>query len=270
VTAAFFCGTTCECSSLTIDERLAVARRWSEVVQGTELDLIVHVGSNCQQDAVVLAKAAEQIGAQGIAALTPCYFKPANEEDLVTFMEPVAAAAPETPFYFYDIPSMTGVALSMVRFLDLAGPRIPNLAGLKYTNGDAVQLQECLRFEGGKYDILYGFDESLLSGLSLGTKGAVGSSYNFAAPVYHRVIDAFEQGDLETARREQADSIRLIRLLASYGYMAAAKTVMELLGVPVGSPRSPIRGLSVESKKSLEQKLHEQGLWEKIQPGVKV
>jgi len=266
VTCAFVCGTTGESTSLTLNERLAITQRWAEVTRKSSLDVIAHVGANCLQDAIDLAAAAGKAGVQGCAALAPSYFKPATIEDLTEFLIPIAAAAPEIPFYFYDIPTMTNVTLPMVRFLEYAGPRIPNLAGLKYTNGDAIQMQECLRLQEGRFEILHGFDETLLSGLALGARGAVGSSYNFAAPIYHRVIAAFERGDFETARREQAESVRLIRLLCRFGYLSAAKVVMELLGVPVGPSRSPLRPLNHDERASLESALHAENFWEQIQP----
>ena len=68
----------------------------------------------------------------------------------------------------------------------------------------------------------FGCDEFLLAALALGAKGAVGSSFNFAAPIYLRLIAAFERGDLVTAREEQFRSVQIIQLLASYGYMGAA------------------------------------------------
>ena len=115
-------------------------------------------------------------------------------------MHPIAAEAEPLPFYFYDIPGMTGVRLRMSEFLYQARFRIPTLCGLKYSNDDLLELQECVRLDHGAFDVLFGSDECLLAGLCLGIRGAVGSTYNFAAPVYQRLIKAFEKHDLETAR----------------------------------------------------------------------
>ncbi len=266
IQTVFICGTTGESASLTVAERKAVTQRWMEVVPGTPMQVIAHVGHMCQQDAIELAASAASSGVQAVAAISPSFFKPANVEDLTTFLEPIAAAAPDLPFYYYDIPVMTNVSLPMVAFLEHAGKRIPNLAGLKYTNGDAMQLQEIVRYGEGQYEIFSGFDEVLLTSLALGVKGAVGSTYNFAAPLYLQLIGAFEQGDLETARRLQAESVKLVRVLVGFGFMAAAKATMELLGVPVGPPRPPLRPLTSDEKKKLEAALHEQGLWSYLQP----
>lgn len=259
VSAVFISGTTGESHSLTVEERLALTRRWIEVVRGTSLKLIVHVGHNCQADATVLAGAARE--ADAIASLAPSFFKPKNVDELVRFLEPLARAVSDIPFYYYDIPSMTSVTLPATAFLDAAPARIPNLAGVKYTNSDLIQLQECFAAAGGKFDILFGIDEILLPSLALGARGAVGSSYNFAAPIYRKVMVAFEAGDWTTARREQARAVALIRLLVRYDYLPAAKFVMSLLGVPVGPARSPLPELGAEAGVRLERELHETGLW---------
>src|SRR5690349_10205207 len=106
VSAVFVGGTTGESHSLTLDERLALARRWAEVVHGSPLRLVIHVGSNCIPDARALASQAQSLGdVAAIAALAPSYFKPASLATLVDCCAAIAAAAPALPFYFYDIPS---------------------------------------------------------------------------------------------------------------------------------------------------------------------
>ena len=69
ISTAFICGSTGECHSLTLDERRRLAVRWMEVVRGSDLRVIVHVGSNCLPDARELAAQAEALGALAIAAL---------------------------------------------------------------------------------------------------------------------------------------------------------------------------------------------------------
>ena len=239
VTSVFIGGTTGESSSLSLDERLALARRWMEVARGTTMRVVVHVGANALSDARALAGDAERLGAPAIAALAPSYFKPRSLDALVACAGDIAAAAPSTPFYFYDIPSMTGVSFPMVDFLGQARDRIPNLAGVKFSNPDLVSLQQCLRADDGAWDVPFGCDEFLLAALALGATGAVGSTYNFAAPIYHRIIAAFGRGDFVAARAEQFRSARLVQLLAGIGFMGAAKAVMRMLGVEVGPARLP-------------------------------
>lgn len=264
ITVVFIAGSTGESHSLDTGERRALAQRWMEVTRGTALRVIVHVGSNCLTDAAALARHAQDLGALAVAALTPSYFKPASVASLIDCCSQIAGAAPELPFYFYDIPVLTNVQLPMPEFLAQAGARIPNLAGLKFTNPDLMAYQLCLRAEGGRFDIPWGLDEVLLSALVLGARGAVGSSYNFGAPIYHKLLAAFQQGNLAAAREQQFLSVRLIQTLAKYGYMGAAKAVMGMLGVNVGPARLPNANPSVEQSAKLRGELEALGFFDRV------
>ena len=261
---AFIGGTTGECHSLAVEERLQLARRWSEVVRGSPLRVLVHVGSNCLADARRLAVQAQELGAAAIAALAPSYFKPRNLDTLVACCADIAGAAPSTPFYYYDIPALTGVAFPMAEFLARAGDRIPTLAGIKFTNPDLMAYQLCLQAGGGAFDVPYGVDEALLAALSLGAQGAVGSSYNFAAPLYQRLLRAFQTQDLAAAQVEQFRSVQLIRFLAGHGYLGACKWLMRLLGVDVGPARLPSENPSSEQEHPLRAGLEELGFFQWI------
>jgi N-acetylneuraminate lyase len=268
VTAVFVGGSTGECHSLTLDERLRLAARWAEVARGTALRVIVHVGSNCLADARTLAAQAEQLGASAIAAHSPSYFKPSSVAALVACCADIAAAAPGTPFYFYDIPVLTGVNLPMPEFLERGAEDIPTLAGLKFTNPDFVAFQLAAAVAPNRFEILWGLDEMLLPALAVGAAGAVGSTWNFAAPLYQQLIEAFERGDILTARREQMRSVRLIQILGHFGFLPASKAFMESRGVPVGPPRLPFRSLSVLDRACLLGDLSGEGfvLVESVMP----
>ena len=264
VTTAFVGGTTGETHSLALAERLALAQRWTEVARGTPLRVIVHAGSNCLADARALAAQAQELGATAVAAMAPSYFKPASVDALVSCMADIASAAPALPFYYYEIPIFTGIALSPSEFLEKGAQRIPNLAGLKFTSNNLMEYQLCLRAAGGELDVAFGYDEMLLAALALGARGAVGSTYNFAAPVYHRVIAAFERGDLDAARREQFHSVQMIQVLVRYGFMGATKAIMAMLGVDVGPARLPIVSLTAEQAGKLRGDLEKLGFFEWI------
>jgi N-acetylneuraminate lyase len=264
VAVAFIGGTTGESSSLTANERLALAERWMAATKGSPLKVIVHVGANCLEDARALASQAGKLQAAGVSALAPSYFKPGSVSALVDSMAHIALGCPSLPFYYYEIPSMTGLATSPSDFLTAAADRIPNLAGIKFTSNNLIEYQLCRAFGDGRFDIPFGFDEMLLASLALGATSAVGSSYNFAAPIYLRVIDAFKSGDFETARKEQLASVELIRILGRFGYMAAAKATMGFLGVEVGAPRLPNTALKSEQVNQLRTELQRWGFFERV------
>lgn len=255
VSTVFVNGTTAECTSLAFEERQAIARRWFEVARGTDLKISVHVGSNCLEDSKRLASQAESLGAVSISAFAPSYFKPRDLDQLIAWSAEIAAAAPETPFYFYDIPVFTGVNLPMPDYLERAPAAVSTLVGLKFSNPDLMAYQLCLAAENGRFDVAFGCDEWILAAFALGGKGGVGSTYNFAAPLYHRMIAAMQAGDPAAARQEQLRSAQLVRLLSRFGFMGAAKATMALLGVDVGPARLPHASLSPEQRRQLEAEL---------------
>ncbi len=264
ITTAFIGGSTGESQSLSVAERHALAERWFAVAKGTPLKVVVHVGGNCLPDCRALAAQADKLGATAIAALAPCYFKPRSVAALIDWCAAIATAAPGTPFYYYDIPILTGVSLPMSEFLEKAGAKVPTLAGLKFTSNDLMAYQQCRRAAAGRYDIAFGFDEMLLAALALGAQGAVGSSYNFAARIYQRIIDAFQRGDLSAAREEQWKSVRMIQTLANVGYMGAAKAVMGMLGVDVGPARAPNANPDPAAVIALRRELEQLGFFDWI------
>jgi N-acetylneuraminate lyase len=259
ITAAFISGSTGEGQSLTVEERHRLTARWCQAAKGTPMRVVAHVGTNSINEAASLASEAQKQGVSAIAALSPSYFRPRSVEDLVDAMAMVAAAAPATAFYFYDIPSMTGVQLSMPAFLEQASRKIPNLVGMKFTNMDLASYTQCLQLDDGLWDLPFGCDEALLPALALGARGAVGSGYNFVGEHYSRLIDAWREGDLTLARRLQCQGIQLVQRLAPFGYLPAAKVVMEWLGVPVGPTRLPLRSLTEPQRRQLREGLESDG-----------
>jgi N-acetylneuraminate lyase len=260
--AVFIGGTTGEGHSLSVSERKSLAEAWITARDQFGIRVMIHAGSNCVRDAQELAAHAAEIEADAVAAMSPFFFKPTTVAQLVDFCQIVAAAAPRVPFYLYELPALTGVRLPMDDFLAEASQRIPNLAGIKYTSDDLLRFQKCLAFEGGRYNILFGFDEILLSGLALGAKGGVGSSYNFAAPLYQKIIAAFDAGELESAKKLQRQSAEMIQLLAGYGYLRAAKSVMGMLGVDCGPVRPPLTPLTEDEIATIREALTRIGFFD--------
>ena len=250
----FICGSTGEGHSLAREERVALAEAWSDVTD-EELPLLVHVGCNALPDACMLAEHAEGIGVRAVACQAPCYEKPRSIDELVSFLAEVAAAAAGTPFYYYDIPSFTGVSFPIVDVLLAAAERIPNLAGVKFTSSDEAAEAECVELLGGRFEVLHGCDERLLAGLGHGCRGAVGSTYNYAAPIYRQVLDLHEIGDHAGAGIAQAKAVRLVDAIIPFGVLRAGKAIMGMLGVECGPPRLPSTPLGREELAALRSAL---------------
>ena len=193
--------------------------------------------------------AAQEAEPDAISAMAPNFFKTKHAADLVDWFTRITEPVPSMPFYFYDIPGMTGVMIDTADFVLRALDTLPGFVGVKYTNPDREQLQRILAMEAAP-DILWGCDEELLDGLKLGCRGAVGSSYNFAAAIYHRVMTAYMAGNLQEAQQWQERSLQLIETIAARGYMHSAKAVMPWVGVDCGPARPP---LPQASPKEFEQ-----------------
>ena len=255
IVGAFICGTTGEGFSMTVEERKAVAEAWVKASEG-RLKIIVHVGHNCQADAAALAAHAQQCGAYAVASIAPTFYKPCCVEDLVDFFAPVAAAAPELPFYYYNMPSMSGVSLPVDKFLELGEKKIPTLQGIKFTHNNLMEMNQCINLDGGKFEILHGYDEILMSGLALGAKAGVGSTYNYAGKIYNALLDAFEAGDLAKAREMQMYSVEIVKVIIKYGGgVRGGKAIMNLLGIECGECRLPMNRFTEAEYKELREDL---------------
>jgi N-acetylneuraminate lyase len=247
ITGAFICGSTGEGVSLSLNEKKSVADAWAScTISDNDFKVMTLVGGTSITDGIELAQHAQQAGLYAVSFTAPFYFKPANVSMLAKACKAIAEAVPEMPFYYYHIPVLTGVGFTMIDLLKEVDQTIPNFAGIKYTHEDFMDYLSCLHFKGGQYDILWGRDENMLPALSLGAKGAVGSTYNYAAPLYLELIDAFNRGDLEAARQKQQVSIDMISLLGKYGGIATGKSYMKLLGLDCGTFRLPVKNMTAE------------------------
>jgi len=253
VDGLFLCGSTGEAPSLTNEERMQVASAYHRAAAG-RVPVVVHVGHNSLADARTLAAHAEQMGADAIAVVPPSYFPLSSIEVLIECLRHIAEAAPDTPLYYYHIPSITGVDLSMIELLERA-ESLPTLAGIKFSAPQFDQLAACVEYDAGSYNILFGCDELLLSGLMKGVDGAVGSTYNFMAPHYRRIIDAHQAGKMDAAKQHQAVATARVEEILRHGGHNAIKAAMGILGLDCGPPRLPWKPLSDGARSALKQEL---------------
>lgn len=260
VTGAFICGSTGEGVSLSLTEKMEVAEAWAScTLEDNDFKVMTLVGGTSIKDCIELARHAQQAGLYAVSFTAPFYFKPASVAMLAEACRAVAEAVPDLPFYYYHIPVLTGVGFTMIDLLKQVDGTIPNFAGIKYTHEDFMDFLSCLHFMGGKYDMLWGRDENMLPALSLGAKGAVGSTYNYAAPLYSDLIEAFNRGDLETARQKQQQSIDMICLLGKYGGIATGKAYMRLLGLDCGTFRLPVKNMTADQYEEFRKDAEEVG-----------
>ena len=261
VAGFYVCGSTGEGMSLTSRERMSIVEATVEAVDH-RVPVIVQVGHNSIDEAIALAKHAQDAGADVISATCPSYFKINDAETLVQCMGQLAMGAESLPFYYYHIPSLTGSQIDVVEFLKRGGDQISNLAGMKYTHTLLHDYLSCKQLDDGRFDILWGCDEMLLGAVATGAAGAVGSTYNVAAPLYQRIIEAVVAGDLNTAQGLQHQSVEFIRVMNQFPFHGALKSMMQMLGMPGGNCRLPLRGLTEDEQKALRNALDALGYFD--------
>lgn len=243
VKGAFIAGSTGEGVSMSFDEKVQLVKAWGKIPHRPLLKIAM-VGGNSVQEMKLLAQLAEQLQFDAIAILAPHYFILNKAEVLAQICIEVGKAAPKTGLYFYHIPVLTGVNVSMVDFLEKMDGQLPNFQGIKYTHHDMMEFNRCLNFADEKYDILWGWDEVFLGGMAMGARGGVGSTFNYAAPLYHQLIEAFKAGDLVKARKLQEKSIEIVQLLGKYGGIATGKAFMRAIGLDCGQFRLPVQNMT--------------------------
>jgi N-acetylneuraminate lyase len=247
VTGAFINGTTGEGPSLTQKERKDQAEKWAECYNsGGKVRVINLVGGTSYNECIDNAIHSFEVGLSAIAIVGPYFFRPADEDELADFCTRIGNSVPGMPVYYYHIPSITGINISMYAFIQKITGLLPNFAGIKFTHEDLFDFQLCLNFKERAYDLLWGNDYSLLAALALGCNGGIGSTYNYAAPLYLKMIREFKSGNVREAAKLQELSVRMIRLLGKYGGVGTGKAFMRYIGFGCGKYRSPVKNMPEE------------------------
>jgi N-acetylneuraminate lyase len=256
VSGVYICGTNGEGPNMTVEERMSIAEAYVKAARKRIL-VLVHVGHTSIAECKKLAAHAASIGADAFSSVAAFYFKPTSVQNLVDCMAEIASAAPQLPFYYYHMPTLTGVGMDMVEFLRLGEKSIPNLAGIKYTASTLYEYQACLNYKDGKFEALYGFDEMLLPALAVGAQSAIGSTYTFAAPVYLNIIECYRAGKNDEARALQLTMVNVIRCIIKHPSIAAQRAIMKMMGMDMGDARLPLAPLSEQAYNTLKADLEE-------------
>jgi N-acetylneuraminate lyase len=235
---------------------------WSYAIGEDDFRLFVFTGHLSTKEACELTEhAASYSNVYGISATAPFYQKPSSQELIIALCKEIAAKAPFKPFYYYHIPVLTQVNLPIAQFLPNAKKEIPNLQGVKYTHNDLEEYLVARNIDNGSFEIFAGYDELSLANRALGAKKFIGSSYNFLAPLYYEMFECFDRCDFHTAQMLQLQSIQIIRVLASYGYISACKFIMTELGINNGYVRLPSKQITEKEKIELIKGLEQVGFF---------
>ncbi|OWF37509.1 N-acetylneuraminate lyase-like [Mizuhopecten yessoensis] len=257
---AYVNGTLGEGMSLTIEERKKSLEAWVEAADG-KIGIIAHVGANNLRDSQVLARHAEDVGVDAIAALAPSFFKPTNEEALVEYMAAVAGMAPKTPFYYYCINYVTGIYLNAAKFLRLAKDKIPTLCGLKHSSKELTSAHSCMMVDKDRFQVMCGTDVQYITALSLGIDVPV--SVAFMGDVFYNLKTAYDKGDMASAMKfqEQAQLIDTLRDRPGGAFPIAKRMFTIISGLDMGPVRLPLKDICKEQEDSLRKDIDALGLW---------
>ena len=243
----FSCGTTGEGVLLTLDERRTVAEAFRTSVSGA---LFVHAGAQTTADTCSLAAHASEIGADAVAVIAPPYFALDDDALAAHFVAAARACAP-LPFYCYAFAARSGYPLP-VEVIRRIGASVDNLAGLKVSDSPIERIEPYL---GLGLPVLIGSEPLIPAGLARGALGAVSGMAAAFPDVVRAALD--DPGDGATARLA---SLRTT-LEASGQFIAAAKHVLGMRGVPVGSSmRAPLRRMHAGEAAALERAIDELGI----------
>jgi len=258
----FVCGSTGEGALLSQEERMAVAEKWVDAC-GEKMKIVVHTGGTNLRDQQALASHAEKIRAWAVAAMAPSFLPPKRNEELLALCKSVAAAAPSLPFYYYHIPPLTGVNLSVIDLLESVKHEIPNFRGVKFTSPNMHEFEQCRHVAGGKFEMLWGLDEMFLDGLAYGNRSGVGGTYNHCFSLYSQMADAYALKDMELCRELQHKSHLFIDVLIRYrGNIVGGKRIMKFMGLDCGPNRLPLQTVSDKEETNIKKELEEIGFFD--------
>ena len=227
IAGIYILGSSGEGMSLTDTERRKVAEAFITAARG-RMKTILQVGHSSLHTSAELAAAGEVLGVDAISATPPGYFKPKDEAGLVEGLRIITDGAPETPFYYYHIPALSGVVIDPMILTELALDRLPTFVGIKYSDGASLYNLPLLQAIDPRLEFMSGSDEAYLQCLAQGYQAAIGSTYGFAAPIYQEVHRAFAAGDLAAARLWQGRALEMIQQLLRACGRAGLKDMMKL------------------------------------------
>ncbi len=249
-------GSSGECIYQSVEERKTVLENVMTAAEG-RLTVIAHVACNSTRDSVELARHAESLGVDAIAAIPPIYFH-LPEHAIAAYWNAISAGAPNTDFIIYNIPQLAGVALTMPLLREMR--KNPNVIGVK---NSSMPVQDIEMFEdegtrGGRTFVVFnGPDEQLISGLIMGADGGIGGTYAVMPELMLRMYDLVKNdGDLNEARAIQYSVDNIIyALCATQGNMYA--TIKEVLrrreGLDLGGVREPLYNLQPEDMPQVDK-----------------
>ncbi|WP_313667452.1 dihydrodipicolinate synthase family protein [Atlantibacter sp.] len=242
----YCCGSSGEGPLLRFDERKQVLATLVNAAAG-KVPVIAHVGTPRTQDAVELAKSAEQDGASAVSLVPPYYYKYSREEIIAYYRRVLDAIS--IPVILYNIPQFTGVELDSLTAEALLGDE--QVLGVKHTSHNLYSLERMIARYPDKV-FFNGFDEIFLSSLAAGATATVGTTVNLQPELFLALRNAFRQGDIPKAQRLQQQINEVVESLVARGVFQSAKYLAGKGVVDTGPTREPFVALTATQREELD------------------
>ncbi len=243
-------GSTGEAMTLTAEEQAEVIALAVETV-GRRVQVIVGAGSNSTDETIGRVKLAKEMGATAALVVSPYYNKP-TQKGLYHHFEAVAKQA-DFPILLYNHPGRCGVNLEPLTVRGIA--QLPNIIGLKEANSEMAQVSEVLEHVPSQFSLFAGNDHDALPMMALGARGVISTIANIAPKSMVELVNAMEQGDMETARKIHFHLFPVMKGLSFETNPIPIKEAMRFCGKPAGSPRLPLHPMSEPQSFALHQLL---------------
>jgi len=210
---------------------------WAQDHPGPRPLVIAGCGAAGTAQALALAADAKEAGADATLVVTPYFLHPSDKGVYQHFAD--IASGVDLPLILYNIPQVMDAGLPRTVVEDLAD--LPNVVGLKDSSGDLTYTMELLEYVGQRIDLLIGHDEVVVPALAGGVSGMILASAQVYPEVWREVMRLMAAGQLEQARALQRQVQKLSRIFCRHGGGVAVKAALNMLGVPVGGPRRPLK-----------------------------
>lgn len=236
-------GSSGECIYQSVEDKKLILEQVMKAAEG-KLTVIAHVACNNTKDSMELARHAESLGVDAIAAIPPIYFR-LPEHAIAQYWNDISAAAPNTDFIIYNIPQLAGVALTLNLFAEMR--KNPRVIGVKNSSMPVQDIQMFLAEAGEDYIVFNGPDEQFISGRVMGAEGAIGGTYGAMPELFLKMDQYVKAGDLKKAKEIQYAVDEIIYKMCSahgnmYGVIKAILKINENL--ELGGVRKPLPELT--------------------------
>ncbi len=247
VDSIIVCGTTGEAATMTEQERLQTIECAVKISNG-RVPIIAGTGSNNTKAVIEMNKKVEQLGVDGVLAVTPYYNKTTQQGLIIHYTE--IAKNTTLPIILYNVPGRTGVNIKPETALELS--KIDNIVAIKEASGDLSHVAKIANLCRDNLNIYSGNDDQIIPILSLGGIGVISVLSNVRPKYTHDMCYNFFNKETEIAGKMQIDAIPLINALFSEVNPIPVKEALNILGYNFGEPRLPLIKLSEENRKKLE------------------